>query len=550
MPTFKIKHLQVPLFGIVDSPNKSSWHSAFSAPTKTTVIQIDDSALDFIADELELDAEGLAGDASRYVNGNYREKARGMGGSRLGDFGEVLAYLVNRLSSREIVRVISWRAGAGQAIRGSRFPQPDFIVKDAIGLSALEVKTTEAFDYIDLRDTNKKWTWLQPCSSVVGCRALALPQLAFVGGILTPQQHSLLVRDGIVVPFPVNRGIAVAVVVVDGRVNNLRGKKKYKTPKTCHQAARNCWACIPVGCNVSLVTMPNMPGMLSLAGTHGDSGVNWFGAYQRWSQAIAWREIFAVREALGVLSDTVTTWLASPDIPEPNLLRAFWGSYLQDAMRSRGLNVELPGQLGNLNNLELDLDWSPSPLAKPINREGNLEEVARVIGEVQDSSSPFVISTRLQVGNKAVESISAEISEDFGVFRLASNTWWSKGLVESIENASVVATRLLAIAIEVSGFPMMVGIGGIPLREVVARIGDHSISLGWELKPAAPRSAAWRSWLRHFPFWFENKQWPAWPALLALGDPRVRLRVLRDGRAYLRVNKALLYRQKRLPTGR
>ncbi len=62
--------------------------------------------MELIADELELDAEGLAADASRYVGGLYRPKARGMGGSQLGDFGDVITFLLNRSSGSEIVRLI------------------------------------------------------------------------------------------------------------------------------------------------------------------------------------------------------------------------------------------------------------------------------------------------------------------------------------------------------------------------------------------------------------------------------------------------------------
>ena len=146
MPTFEVKRVDVPLFGFVEEPNKEKWFAAFAAATTTIQIQIDAAALDAIADELEIDAEGLAADAERYVNGSYRAKARGMGGSQLGDLGEVLTFIANRVPGREITRVVSWRAGLSQVIKGSLFPQPDFLVNDAAGLAALEVKATEAFD--------------------------------------------------------------------------------------------------------------------------------------------------------------------------------------------------------------------------------------------------------------------------------------------------------------------------------------------------------------------------------------------------------------------
>lgn len=126
MPTFEVRQIEVPLFGVVEAPNQAPWLNAFPAATATTRVQVDAAALDTIASDLELDAEGLAADAERYVNGSYRAKARGMGRSRLGDLGEILTFLVNRMPGQEIVRVVSWNAGIGQAIKGSRFPQPDF----------------------------------------------------------------------------------------------------------------------------------------------------------------------------------------------------------------------------------------------------------------------------------------------------------------------------------------------------------------------------------------------------------------------------------------
>lgn len=546
VPTFEVKQVTVPLFGVVEAPNQAAWFSAFAAASATTQVQVDEAALNLIAEELELDADGLAADAERYVSGQYRAKARGMGGSRLGDLGEVLTFLMNRVPSREIVRVVSWRAGANQPVKGSRFPQPDFIVTDASGsAAALEVKSTEAFDFITLRDTPKKWTWLQPCSSVAGCREQALPQLAYVAGALTPQQHSLVLRAGTVVPFPVGKGVGAAVIAVDGRTSGLRSDPKFRTPKSCRQASRDCWSCIPPACHFVLVTMPNAPGLLSLAGAGGGGSAGWLRAYQRWSQALRARDIFAVRRTVAELAEGVTTWLTSPDLAEPDVLRAFWGSYLLDAMRSRGLDVEVPGQLGDLGRSGLGFDWSPAALAEPTNREATIEEIAGVIANGRESLVPFAMSARLRRDDRAADSLSVAVSSEFVEFRLASNVWWTTGAVETIESASTVATRLFSVALEASGFPVPADGGAVPLRELVAQVGDLPIRLGWESKPAAPRSASWRSWLRHWPFWFEADPWPwpPWPVLLALGDPRVRLRVLRDGRADLRVGKMLLRRQ-------
>lgn len=90
VPTFEVKQVTVPLFGVVEAPNQAAWLSALAAASATTHVQVDEAALNLIAEELELDADGLATDAERYVSGQYRAEARGMGGSRLGDLGEVL----------------------------------------------------------------------------------------------------------------------------------------------------------------------------------------------------------------------------------------------------------------------------------------------------------------------------------------------------------------------------------------------------------------------------------------------------------------------------
>lgn len=82
------------------------------------------------------------------------------------------------------------------------------------------------------------------------------------------------------------------------------------------------------------------------------------------------------------------------------------GSYLHDAMRSRGLDVEVPGQLGNLNGPGFDFGWSPAQLAEPTNRESSIEEIARVIGEAQECLPPFTMSARLRGDDRTGGSLS------------------------------------------------------------------------------------------------------------------------------------------------
>lgn len=432
MPAFNVKRVQTSLFGVIEAANQSPWLGAFAGSGSTISIDLDDGALDLLAEELELDADGLAADAERYVGGLYRAKARGMGGSRLGDFGEVIAFLLNRGSGSEIVRVVSWRRGPGQPIKGSRFPQPDFLVRQAGTTRALEVKSTEAFDFVDLRDTSKKWTWLQPCGAVTLCRSQALPQLGYVNGTFTPQQHSLLVRGGDVVPFPVGNGEAIAVLAVDGRIGSLRGESKYKTPKPCRQAGRSCWACVDEECDVIVVQMPNAPGRLSLAGDSERWSKAWFDAYRRWGQALAARDSAATASAVLELSESMQAWsgefeqaqrldelgLADGKHDEPaTVLRAFWGSYLGDAMRTRGVAVEVPEGLGLLSGRGLGFDWRPAPLAEPSVRETTLDELNRALSGIADVSQPLMLST-LQ-GGDAADRGSISLALETPAFALA-----------------------------------------------------------------------------------------------------------------------------------
>lgn len=541
MPTFEVKQVQVPLFGVVDAPDQTAWYTAFSAATTATQIQVDSTALDIIAEDLELDAEGLATDAERYVNGNYRAKARGMGGSRLGDLGEILAFLVNRASGQNIMRVVSWRQGSVQAIKGSRFPQPDFIIQNRNGLAALEVKSTEAFDFVDLRDGVNNWTWLQPCSSVGGCREQALPQLAFVGGQLTPQQHSLVISGGTVVPFPVGKGIAAAVIAVDGRINALRNEAKYKTPKTCRESNRNCWSCLPENCHFVLVTMPNAPGMLSLGGSAGNGSTKWFYAYQRWAQALASRDLLAVRSSVGDLAEAVASWLDTGDAMDTSdrgVLRSFWGSYFGDAMRSRGINVDTPAQFGDLSRAGMNFEWTAAPLAEPASREASIEDIMRFLSQAHESATPFLMSAFYRPNAPYPNSMTVEGNREFVEFRLVSETWWKQEKVENIQHASLIAKSLLSLALKLTDWPSDDGEFDVLLRKVVAKVGENNVLVGWESKPVSPHSI--RSMTRYWRFWFHFELWQPWPVLLALGDSRVRLRVTPDGRANLRVLRTLL----------
>lgn len=296
--------------------------------------------------------------------------------------------------------------------------------------------------------------------------------------------------------------------------------------------------------------MPNTPGHLALAGADRESSPEWFRAYRRWSQALAARDLVAVRSTLLPLVESVVGWRNRAEVEEPDLIRAFWGSYLGDAMRTRGFKVEIPGQLGDLRLVGANFDWVPAPQPRNPNRVVDMDAITQfVAGDDEgghEGGVPFWLSTRLAGDNRGEESLSVGVVGDFFEFRLASHTWWSAEEVERAEVASQIASRLLAVGVQVSRLPIGPPPEGesLPLREIGARVGDQPIPLGWELKPfptdVRPWSGRWfdsRFWLRRYP-----RQLLPWPAHLALGDPRIRLRVRRDGRAELRVHKELMRR--------
>jgi hypothetical protein len=336
MQIFRIKHLQVPLFGTIDVAGDAlePWWTTFASPNSRIEVSIDDVVLDFVADELELDADGLIASASRYVAGEYRSKAKGLGGGQLGDFGELIAYLVYRARPRtSIVRIVSWRKGVEQTVKGNKFPHPDFLVRDDRGDVAVEVKSTEAFDFKALEPINR-WRALHPCFGVVSCRREALPQLGWVKGERTENRHRVVLRDGRVVPFPAAHGEAVAVLAQDGRVSALRLNPRYKTHKPCRQRARSCWTCIEPDDHVVMTTMPNEPGYLSLAGGADDNG-RWFHTYRRWAEALQTNERSAVNETTRALVTATGEWASQRRRAETDILRGFWGSYLRDILNAR-----------------------------------------------------------------------------------------------------------------------------------------------------------------------------------------------------------------------
>lgn len=157
-------------------------------------------------------------------------------------------------------------------------------------------------------------------------------------------------------------------------------------------------------------------------------------------------------------------------------------------MRSRGLDVEVPGRLGDLNREDLSFEWSPAPPVRPTNREASVDEITRILSQAEVTDTPFLMSAQLQSDQRGAESVSVRGVDDYVEFQLVSETWWMDRAVETRDNASLIAARLLSFAVQVTGLPTDASPDAVPLREVLAQIGDHAVRLGWDRSPWTRRS--------------------------------------------------------------
>ncbi|AYA05530.1 hypothetical protein WFO77_07350 [Yersinia enterocolitica] len=534
---FKIKQVVVPLFGIVENKDQTQWLKNFSAPFTPTNIVLNDTAFKMIAENLGLDADGLAYSAHRYVSGQYRAETAGLSGSTLGDIGEVLTYLVNRNAGKDIVRVVSGNRTGRSNTEENKFPQPDFIVwEPGQPAAALEVKSTQALDYQLLLNANN-WKLLQPCSVVKQCRVDALPQLGYIGGILTPQKHSLLIRDGSVVPFPIAKGIAVALASVDGRVDTLRTITKLKTPKKCRDKKRSCWDCLPENdSHFVLTTMPNSPNMLSLVGTPNDGGAAWIVAYRHWSESLMARDLLAAEEMTLTLARTVREWLDSLDISRDDVkpLREFWRNYVSSALASRGLDIGVPSDLEDDEAREINQPPRRSSISVA-EKNLSLREVRDLINKPGLTPVGGGLSFR-------VPDLSGSLSffhdDECIELRMMSSAWWSQEKPPISERyAQLIAAQLLAVSLGHENLPTELIIA--PLRKIEAKINESAMLIGWEWDASTEaRGYVWPI-LSSLGIIKSPPHRSRWLMSLLFGDPRALLRIAENGRGILRIHKSI-----------
>ncbi|HCL3145382.1 TPA: hypothetical protein N2A34_003141 [Pseudomonas aeruginosa] len=484
MVTYKIKRVLAPLFGMIEVREQEPWLTIFANSKHATNISIDDDALNLIAEELGIDARGLKASVDLYVKGEHFERTRGLSPAQIGEIGEVLTYLTHCAMGDEIVRVVSWKQGASPKVKGSKFPQPDFILNNGTGMAALEVKSTALFDYEELKDPQKKWTHLKPCTEVKPCRSAALPQLGYVGNARTPQKHSLELKDKSIVPFPVGKGVAVAVLAIDGKINRIRDDRRLRTPPACKMMSRNCWSCIPESDNFVLVTMPNNPGRLSLGGALNDRSYEWLAKYKRWTQALKSRDILAVRHALGELVSAVSYWQPKESGRKASLLRAFWGSYLSDAMRSQGINIAPPEDLGSLAQPEFDYEWNLSKFDGPEGLVTSLNEIKQVFYGNDDID--FMMSSYIEGQGKSKNSITVRGVGQTVELSLVSDTWWTGDTVRTGAGAQAIGGELINFILEAFSANTTGADFELYTKPIVAEVDQNRVLLGWKVYGYAP----------------------------------------------------------------
>jgi len=378
-------------------------------------------------------------------------------------------------------------------------------------------------------------------------RLEALEQLGYAGSLLTPQKHQLKTIQGQVVPFPVNHGTAIVVLVSDGRTRGLRLETKYKTPKRCRTAAspRDCWSCLEETHHAVVVTMRNSPRYLSL-GTfeHDDQGA-WFRAYERWAQALGSRESNAARATSRELETAVVAWSERAHDVEPRrTVLGFWGSYLRSANRGHGF--EIASDLTAVPDLDLASEFvrGVETSDPPLVRESNVDHMRAMLRRPADERVLGRYSMVVGDARPGDETLGVRIAEDFVTFNLLSKRWWSREGIGDAVAAAATATRLLSLISKLVGLdaaPRVASLEAQHLRPAGARVGDSEVLLGWVPRVSTRGAESLLDWmLRWEPLWLPPSGWASWPVLLALGDPRVRLRVHPDGRADLRVERSAL----------
>lgn len=540
---FRVKDCQATSSLLVPKCDED-FRQEFAAKKKSLPLTLDEETLGILAVSFESEPDSVAFDMERYVGGLYRSKSKGPG-NRLGDFGEFVVYLLYRRAGRNPVKVIGSVLPPGTAMKGKRFPQPDFLVEGNLGqLNALEVKTTEALDYQTLfRAPHKQ---LAPCREVERLRREALPQLGYDsrGKKLDAYVHALKLTSGGTNPFPVDEGEAAAVLALDGRALTMRDAPKLKTPGHCKNVGRNCWECIapsdgPV--HVTVVRMHNERGRLRLLGSHG-AGLQWLHRYERWVAATWARDVRATAGALRDLERTTDEWVASAvSLPQGETwskvrtraverardsVRLHWSTYLTECLLERGL-----GSAAHFESLPVP-EWNADERAR---RRREPESIALAwkaapSAYIERGAARVSIGSDVPSEREAQGTMSLTNDEHHWVLRACSGPWWSRLNMDGATPLGEAEARRAAHDAIVGALTVKNQLHTIDpplepphLKSVTVQVGNHTELLGW--RPLSIMEGGKWSPRRGGPFWL---RW------LRLGDTRAQLFVLPDGRVHLR----------------
>ncbi|HLL04178.1 MAG TPA: hypothetical protein VK539_26565 [Myxococcaceae bacterium] len=472
MSAFRIKEFKTALFGDVETDAEGFWSLFSAGPYSEGTLRLGKPALKLIAEKLGITADWLAQDLHAYVAGRYRQDSIGPG-SRLGEFGEIIAYLQLLKAGLDPIRVIGWRPAPGQRIKANRFPQPDYLIFEKGRTGCAEVKSTEALDFQYLASSRGR-RQLKPCQGVRDCRWEALQQLAYNrAGQRVRMPHSLRLKTGADCPFPVSYAVAIAMLFRDGRLSQLESEQNLVTPRHCATKGRTCWQCLRTSdgepADLVSVHMHNEPGRLSLPG---DASREWFDAYARWCQAVWARDLFASRAATAELARLTSAWIGSSATGiSREVLLDFWHHYLVDALWDHGLGtVEVRG------------GWFPSGPAQA--RQDQPRETLIRPGGMNEAEQLFLSRRPGGVSVNALDDLEMTFSlvlDEVGwCIRACSIDWWDRESVQSDEHATQIADQMSELADGLAGVGFLRT--GVETLRVEAVGEDRSFLLGWERK--------------------------------------------------------------------
>lgn len=453
-------------------------------------VAVAESVLRLVEDYLDLDLTGDLVNLERYVVSGLRDKTRPPSGNRLGDLMEGLTWLLFHRQSRELVRVVGTEP---PSFKKKQLPRPDFIEREATGhIRLVEVKSTDALSAEDLRPGA---AGTRPCAAARASAADALDQLGMdpaLEPLVTPSTgYRLRLRaDDERPPFPGDAATAVVWLARDKRLDG-RGLAGVEGTLGCRTKGWGCVDCLgsaSAPAHLSMVEMPNAPGLVPMWPGRGDVG-GWWQAYRHWERAdwlghSEW--LTATADELWRETEHWSRWSGARDVLD------WWRHHLSARVARAGMrNLDKPWfdveqvatvpadeQLAYWEDLSISLDG-----LEPIGLEG-------------DGPGPWTLRVasgqldlRLHTGERIADARSAE----------------------------ALAIKLVNTLLQVEGRRQEVD--ALPLRQV--SFGE--VLLGWEVPPS-PDFARDRSFLRRPPPWY---------MALWYGACRSRLTVLPDGSARL-----------------